>query len=76
MNESTSHQRLTLGELKKYILESGESSDSYILRSTLDPRIHMGVKKEEFFKSSLNNKREDELLTSQASSGPTIAGHC
>ncbi len=76
MNESTSHQRLILGELKKYILESGESNDSYILRSTLDPRIYMGVKKEEFFKFSLSNKHEDELLTSQANSGPAIAGHC
>jgi hypothetical protein len=50
-----------LGEFEK--IHSGASGDSYILRSTSNPRIHMGVKKEEFFRSLLN-KRADEILTS------------
>jgi hypothetical protein len=44
-------------------IHSGGSSDFYTLRSISDPRVHMEVKREEFFKSLLN-KRADELLTS------------
>ena len=35
---------IDLGGFEK--IHSGASSDSYILRSTSDPRIHMGVKKD------------------------------
>jgi hypothetical protein len=47
---------IDLGGFEK--IHSGGSSDSYILCSTLDPRIHLRVKKDEFFKSLLN-KHED-----------------
>ncbi len=51
---------MDLSEFEK--IHSGSLSDSYILRSILDPKLHMGVTREEFFKSLLN-KRVEELLT-------------
>jgi hypothetical protein len=48
---------IDLGGFEK--IHSGWSSDSYILRSISDPRIHMGVKKEEFFKSLLKISARD-----------------
>ena len=42
-------------------VHSGGSSDSYILRSKLDPQMYMGIRREDFFKSLLH-KRADELL--------------
>ena len=44
-------------------VHSGGSSDSYILRSLVDPDLYMGLKREDFFKS-LVSKRTDELLFS------------
>jgi hypothetical protein len=52
--------KIDLGGFEK--IHSGGSSDSYILHSISGPKVHMGVKREEFFKSLLN-KRADELLT-------------
>ncbi len=40
---------------------SGRSSDSYILWSTSDPDVYMGIKREDCFKSLLS-KLTDELL--------------
>ena len=40
----------------------GDSSDSYIMHSISDPRIHMGVKRGKFFESLLN-KRAGDLQT-------------
>jgi hypothetical protein len=59
MTRSTSPE-IDLGGFDK--IHSGGSSDSYSLRSILDLKVHMGVKREEFFKFLLN-KRSDELLT-------------
>jgi hypothetical protein len=53
-------QEIDLGGFEKF--HSGCSSDSYILRLISDSKVHMEVKREEFFKSLLN-KRVDELLT-------------
>ena len=50
-----------LNDFKK--VHSCGSSDSYILRSLVDPDLYMGVKREDFFKSLLS-KRTDELLFS------------
>ncbi len=57
---SISHLRLISVDLRRSIQEA---SDSYILRSISDPKVHVGVKREEFFKSLLNKKHADELLT-------------
>ena len=45
-------------------VHSGGSSDSYILRSTSDPDLYMGIRREDFFQSLLS-KRSDELLCFQ-----------
>jgi hypothetical protein len=53
-------QEIDLSGLEK--IHTGGSSDSYILHSIQAPKVHMGVKREEFFKSLLN-KHADALLT-------------
>ncbi len=37
-------------------MDSGGSTDSYILQSTIDPRLHMGVRHEEFFQFLLDSQ--------------------
>jgi hypothetical protein len=52
-------------------IPSGESTNSYIFRSTINPRLHMGVRHEEFFQSLLV-QRTGEL----ASSARALVGRC
>ena len=52
---------VNLNDFKK--VHCGGSSDSYILGSTSDPDLYMGIRCEDFFQSLLS-KRSDELLFS------------
>ncbi len=44
----------------------GGSSDSYILLSTSDPDLYMGIKREDFFKSLLSKQTDELLLSARA----------
>jgi hypothetical protein len=58
-----SHENSHLPRRGRSTLHLGGSSDSYILRSTSDPDLYMGIRREDFFQSLLS-KRSDELLFS------------
>ena len=47
-------------------VHSGGSSDSYILRSLVDPDLYMGVKREDFFKSLLSKGTNELLFSARA----------
>ena len=47
-------------------VHSGGSSDSYILRSKLDPQMYMGIRREDFFKSLLHKRADDLLVKARA----------
>ncbi len=55
---------INLNDFEK--LHSGGSSDSYILRSTLDPKVHMGVKRGDLFQSLLSKCAMEMVSTARA----------
>ncbi len=56
-------------------INSSGSSDTYIIRSIADPKVHMGVKREEFVQSVFF-KRNEKLMSAPGRGGTYSSRLC